>query len=159
MNKEHNSANLLAPGIDDIPHNYIYCYATDETCPQATRCLHAIAARLLQESGRETPLTIQSVNPNYVRQSASSCTLFRDSAPARFARGMTKLFEDIPLKQAQAVRRKVVACFSCESYFYLSRKGERLITPDEQKGIEKAFLSAGIETAPQYDGYVEGVVW
>lgn len=58
------------------------------------------------------------------------------------------MFEDLPLKQARIVRRQVMACFSCESYFYQSRKGERLITPDEQKAIEEVFHSAGVESLP-----------
>ena len=147
MNYENTTATPT-PAVQDIPHNYLYCFATDEACPRAPHCLHATAARLRSQSERTDPPSLQSVSPVYIRKSAARCRFFRDDTPVRFARGMTNMFEDLPLKQARIVRRQVMACFSCESYFYQSRKGERLITPDEQKAIEEVFHSAGVESLP-----------
>ncbi|WP_300814583.1 DUF6078 family protein [uncultured Bacteroides sp.] len=159
MNHENNV--VAASGkTDNMPKDYIYCPATDGTCPRAPHCLRAIAYRQLpatEASAKPGPIRI--VHPACIVQAQDGCGYYRDSTPVRFARGMTTLFEDLPLKQARIVRRKVMACFSCESYFYQSRKGERLISPDEQKAIERAFRSAGVETAPQYDGYEEGFNW
>lgn len=160
MSYENNITAPSTPGATDIPKDYIYCTATDGACPRAPHCLRAIAYRQLTATEAPAKLgPIRIVHPACVARAADGCDYYRDSTPVRFARGMTNMFEDLPLKQARIVRRKVMTCFSCESYFYLSRKGERLITPAEQKAIRSSFRSAGVETAPQYDGYEEGVVW
>lgn len=157
----HENTTVTSSGkTNNMPKDYIYCPAADGACPRAPQCLRAIAYRQLtatEASAKPGPIRI--VHPACVARAADGCDYYRDSTPVRFARGMTNMFEDLPLKQARIVRRKVMTCFSCESYFYLSRKGERLITPAEQKAIRSAFRSAGVETAPQYDGYEEGVVW
>lgn len=159
MNHENNVVTASGK-TDNIPKDYIYCPAVDGVCPRAPQCLRAIAYRQLTATEAPAkPGPIRIVHPACVASAADGCEYYRDSTPVRFARGMTNMFEDLPLKQARIVRRKVMACFSCESYFYLSRKGERLITPAEQKAIRNAFRSAGVETAPQYDRYEEGVVW
>ena len=156
-----NENKATAPlRTDNIPKDYIYCTADSGACPRAGHCLRAIAYLLTTTAEpANSPATIRIVHPARIASAADRCDYYRDSTPVRFARGMTTLFEDIPLKQARIVRRKVMACFSCESYFYLSRKGKRLITPNEQKAIEKAFQSSGVASVPRYDGYEEGVDW
>ena len=145
--------------LQDIPKNYVYCFASDEACPQAGTCLHALAARVLTESGKNEPLLIQCINPNYAKQPADKCTFYRDSAPVRFARGMAHLFDELPLKQARAVRPRVMNCFSWRSIFFQARGGERLITPEEQEAIARVFRATGLGIEPKYDEYVSAIRW
>lgn len=144
--------------LKDVPKDYLYCFGA-EACPRSATCLHAMAARLLSESGETNPRIVRSVNPNLARQAATPCPFYRDNTPVRYARGMTHLFDDVPMKSGKVVRRKVMGCFSCESYFYLSRRGERLITPSEQQSIEAVFRSAGLEKGPIFDSYEDGLLW
>lgn len=145
----------------EIPYGYAHCFAGKDRCPQAGTCLKAIAARLLAESKEPQPQTVHAVNALYVEQLAdlSACAQYRSSEPVRFAKGMTHLFDDLPVKQATAVRRKVMGCFSCERNFYHCRKGSRLISPEEQQKIAHLFLTANLGITPQFDSYEYAVAW
>lgn len=146
--------------LQDIPKGYALCFADKTTCPKAESCLRAIAAQALSQSPHPEGI-IQTVNLHYIRSlvSPDQCEYYRDSHPVRFAIGMTHLFDELPLKVATQVRRNVMACFSCESYFYSSRKGTRPITPEEQQHIRHVFGKAGIKTEPQFDRYMDKENW
>ena len=60
---------------------------------------------------------------------------------------------------AADIRRRIMACFSCRSYYFQSRKGERLITPKEQQAIANVFRQAGLKAEPEFDNYVEETYW
>ena len=148
--------------LQDIPKQYTYCFAGKDLCPKAGTCLRAIAAQLLSDSPEKVSLKILSVvNPVYVARLSppGTCMFYRDNEPVRFAKGMTRLFDNLPLKQAHAVRLHVMRCFSCESYFYHSRNGKRLIPPDEQKSILRVFSSANVKFVPEFDEYVYAIDW
>lgn len=148
--------------LKDIPEHYTYCFAGKGVCPKADTCLRAIAAQLQTESPDPQPATIHTVNALYVKQlpDLSACSEYRDNKPVRYAKGMTRLFEELPLKHARIIRKKVMrSCFSCETYFYRSRKGTRLISPEEQRSILQAFRSAGLDITPKFDEYRDEIDW
>lgn len=145
----------------DIPTGYAYCFAGKDSCPKAATCLRAIAARILTESKESQPQIINTVNALYVQQLAeqTSCALYRPSEPLRYAKGMTHLFDELPVKQATSIRNRIIGCFSCERYFYLSRNGSRLINVEEQRKIEHVFRSAKLESTPKFDSYEYVIPW
>lgn len=147
--------------LQDVPDGYAYCFAGKDKCPKASSCLRAMAAQLLSESEESQPKSVRAVNPFYVGRLSdlSACACYRSSEPLRYARGMSHLFDELPLKQASLVRLRVMGCFSCERYFYHCRKGDRLITPEEQRRIAGVFKSIGIEAKPKFDGYEYGLAW
>lgn len=147
--------------LQDVPHGYEYCFAGQEKCPKATTCLRAIAAKLLSESEDGQPQSIHAVNPCYVGRLSdmSSCARYRSNELLHYAKGMSRLFDEIPLKQVSIVRLRVMECFSCERYYYHCRKGERLITPEEQQRIVRVFKAAGIEAKPKFDSYEYRLAW
>lgn len=145
----------------DTPKNYAYCFAGKGICPNADTCLRAIAAQLLTESKEAPSPIIECISPVYVQRLTDSknCQFYRNNEPVRYAKGMTQLFEDLPLKKAHLVRLKVMKCFSCESYFYQSRKGIRLISPKEQEDIRNVFRSTGIDSEPKFDEFQYSLAW
>lgn len=146
----------------DIPHGYAHCFASKDNCPKAESCLRAIAARLLTESNEPQPQTIHTVNTMYLKQlppNSTSCALYRSCEPVRYAKGMAHLFDELPMKQAAGVRNRVIACFTCERYFYYSRKGNRLISPEEQRRIAHVFRSTGLGMTPKFDDYEYVIEW
>ncbi len=147
--------------LQDVPEGYAYCFVGKNCCPKAATCLHAIAAQLLAESPNPQPATIHTVNALYVERlpDPATCSQYSSNQPVRYAKGMTCLFDDLPLKQAHNIRRKVMYCFSCESYFYRSRKGTRLISPQEQQAIANVFRNAGLDFPPKFDEYRDEVDW
>ena len=147
--------------LQNIPQGYAYCFAGKDSCPKASSCLRAIAAKLLAESKDLQPKTLNVVHSLYIEQLSdqASCSLYRSSEPLRYAKGMTHLFDELPLKQASSIRNKVIGCFSCERYFYHSRKGNRPISPEEQQKIARVFQAAGIGIAPKFDSYEYAIAW
>jgi hypothetical protein len=147
--------------LQDVPDGYEYCLAGKDKCPKASSCLRAIAAQLLSESEETQPKSLRVVNPFYVDRLSdlSTCERYRSNEPLHYARGMSRLFDEIPLKLASAVRSRVMGCFSCERYYYHCRKGERLITPEEQQRIAGVFRAAGIGTKPKFDSYEYRLAW
>lgn len=147
--------------LQDVPRAYTYCFAGRDKCPKCATCLRAIAARLLEQSEDPQPQTLHTVNACYVDRlpDFSACPLYRPDTPVRFARGMMHLFDEVPVKQAAELRARIVGCFSCERYFYLSRNGKRLITPEEQRRITAVFRDMGLAAAPRFDGYEQALVW
>lgn len=145
----------------DIPQGYAHCFAGKDSCSRADSCLRAIAARLLTESKEPPSQTVHTVNVFFLEQltDRDACPLYRSSEPRRYAKGMTHLFDELPLKQARVVRQKVVNSFSCERYFYHSRNGHRLISPKEQQKIAKVFRNTGLDLLPKFDGYEYVIEW
>ena len=147
--------------LQDVPGGYDYCFAGMDKCPKAASCLRAIAAKLLSESEEQPSKFVHVVNPLYLNRlpELSACGCYRSCEPLRYARGMTRLFDEIPTKLLPAVRSRVMGCFSCERYFYLSRKGERLISPAEQQRIANVFKAAGFGDKLKFDGYEYQICW
>lgn len=147
--------------LQDVPRSYAYCFASKDTCPKATTCLRAIATTLLAESKEKQPQTLSTVNEWFIKQlpDLNDCPLYRSSEPLRHARGMTRLFDEVPMKKMSTVRPRVVACFSSERYFYFARNGSRLITVEEQRKVARVFRSAGLDFAPQFDSYEYAIEW
>ncbi|WP_320970293.1 DUF6078 family protein [Bacteroides nordii] len=145
----------------DIPHDYAHCFVGKDNCPKADNCLRAIAAKLFIQSKEPPRPTVNTVNAGYIEQltTSASCPLYRSGEPLRYAKGMICLFDELPMKQAAAVRLKVISCFSCERYFYHSRKGDRLITLEEQRKIAKVFRNTGLGITPKFDGYEYVIIW
>lgn len=147
--------------LENIPKEYVYCFADKKTCPKVDTCLRAIAVQLLAASGMPQPTDLRTVNALYVRQlpSPAACPLYRHNEPERYARGMTHLFDEIPLKHAPSIRKRVIRCFTSETLFFRSRKGERLISPEEQRAILKVFQSMGLDITPVYDEFTYAPSW
>lgn len=147
--------------LQDVPNGYAHCFAGKDICPKASTCLRAIAAQLQSESQEPQPATITTVNALYLKQlpNLASCSEYRSNQPVHYAKGMTHLFDELPLKQAHSIRLKVLYCFSCESYFYRSRRGTRLISPQEQHAIANVFRSSGLGITPKFDEFRDEIDW
>lgn len=147
--------------LQDVPEGYEYCFAGIGKCPKASSCLRAIAAQLLSESKEPQPMSVRVVNPFYVGRlpDASACGCYRSDELLHYASGMTHLFDEVPAKLLPTVRRRVMGCFSCERYYYHCRKGERLISPEEQQRVASVFKAVGIDTKPKFDRYEYALAW
>lgn len=147
--------------LQDVPDGYEYCFAGNGKCPKASTCLRAIAAQLLSESEESQPQSVRVVNPFYVDRlsDSSACACYRSNKPLHYARGMIHLFDEVPAKLLSTVRHRVMGCFSCERYYYHCRKGERRISPEEQRRVFRVFKAAGISTKPKFDSYEYGLAW
>lgn len=146
--------------LQDIPKDYGYCLQTSDSCPQAATCLRAKAAQLLLQNRKAKTYYITCVHPCILANAKDNeCPLYRNDKPKMFARGMTKLFDNLPLKLSQPIKQKVKNCFSSERTYYKCRSGELLTSPEIQAEITRIFKSAGIEETSQFDSYEECPDW
>ena len=151
----------MKPNPEDIPYSYAHCFATDEQCPQRPECLRALIAGLPIKASRNEGLVTSTVDPRYIASlhGKGGCALYRSSVPRRYARGMSQMFDEVPSKVANEVRKKVQRCFTCRSYYFTSRKGERLISPHEQQLIAAVFHQLCPNLQPVYDSIEEAYEW
>lgn len=146
---------------EDIPKNYLYCFATDEQCPQCKECLRSRIAKFPLKLRKNSKPTTFNVDPRYIAslQGKSACILFRSAAPKLFARGMSRLYDEAPGKLTNELRKRVQSCFSCRSFYFSSRKGDRLISPGEQQKIAAVFQQLCPNIRPVYDSFEEAFEW
>lgn len=144
----------------DIPTGYIGCMADDATCPQAARCLRALAYRLRARQP-EQPDWLTIINPANTasRYATPQCAHFRPATPVRYVKGMQHLFDNVPLAQAGGLRRDVGHCFTSRRMYYRYRTGEYLLPPRMQEDIARIFRRHGIADGPCFDNYVESYDW
>ena len=89
-----------------------------------------------------------------IRGTLQECPFFLLDQPQRFARGITCLFDDIPLRKAETIKSQLIAHLGRNTYYRCKQK-KRLVRPKEQAYIKKLFLAQGITEEPQYDEYME----
>ena len=146
--------------ISRMPDRFVLCMADEGECPRRAECLRSRVLSEAQESVR-LRRELEVVNPlnPVLRYATGECTQFKSCEPVTYARGMSRLFDHVERGVYRVVRQEVEGCFSCRSYFFRAKRGERLITPAEQEAIAAVFRRHGIGEAPCYDSYVTDYEW
>lgn len=135
-----------------VPYNYQLCL--NKECPQANSCLR----QLVEQS---MPSDIQSwniISPKYLATLKGTCPHYRSSTKVRLAKGFAKLLDSLPHKQMQAAIAQLLAYFGRRTY-YRVRKGERLLSPSEQKVMLNILKNCGISHHKEFDAYLEEYDW
>ena len=132
---------------------YVVCSA--EQCPMKTHCLRWLVGQQMPD----TTMSYSCVNLRYQGVATEQCPLYRNSEPARFARGMTHIFNgDMPRRLETSMRRRLIAHYG-RTYFYEYRNGKRIIPPKMQQDVRRLFLEAGWKGNIEFDSYFEDYEW
>lgn len=135
-----------------VPHNFAHCF--NGQCARAGECLrYFVGERIPADCNYVT-----AVNPNKVALEEKSCPFFKEKRLVRMAIGMSHLYDNLTYRDAIAVKRPIYSHFGRSTY-YRMRNSERLITPEEQAFIKKAFQACGITSEPVFDAYEDDYVW
>ena len=137
---------------EKVPTNYTLCIKSD--CPKAANCLRHAAVAMMPAEVK----TRQIVSPVYLAQTEGECSMYRSAEKVMYARGFIRMMSALTVKQAHAVKDRIIATFGMNMY-YRMRRGERLITPTEQEKIYQLLDKQGVTTHPEFDVYVEGYLW
>jgi hypothetical protein len=137
---------------DRLPAGFAYCFAHD--CKQADTCMCSLATSLIPV---ETE-AIRAINPARVRPNGDDCPYYEKDAPVRFALGMKNLFDKVENNRLRGLKNDVIRVFGTRNY-YRCAKGDRYITPEEQRSVARLFRQYGIDEAPVFDRYVERYAW
>lgn len=134
---------------DEFPGSFAHCL--NEKCVRRDTCLrHQVWLRVPQTRGG-----VYIINPGHLASlTGEECPFFLLDQPQRFARGITCLFDDIPLRKAETIKSQLIAHLGRNTYYRCKQK-KRLVRPKEQAYIKKLFLAQDITEEPQYDEYME----
>lgn len=136
-----------------VPANFLCCLST--TCPKAGGCLRHLAGTTCDPDRECVP----SLNPNYPSAGTADCRAFRSTEKLRYGRGMTRMFDEIPLRKAKDLKRRVVEYFGAGRFYNYLVKGRYPVTPKDQEGVARLFAKAGIADPPVFDAYEEDYDW
>lgn len=89
---------------DEFPGRFAHCL--NEKCVRRDTCLrHQVWLRVPQTRGG-----VYIINPGHLASlTGEECPFFLLDQPQRFARGITCLFDDIPLRKAETIKSQLIA--------------------------------------------------
>lgn len=135
-----------------VPPLYVHCFCHD--CPQAADCLRHLAGLHCPDSVQQTV----AVNPRYARSHAGQCPRFQSNRLVRVAWGIRELLDNVPHKQAVALRKSLINHFGKNNFYRLQRK-ERGLSPADQQAVRRLFRFYGLTQEPAYEYYTESYDW
>ncbi|MBD8984675.1 MAG: hypothetical protein EGR83_21955 [Bacteroides cellulosilyticus] len=136
----------------DAPHNYPLCL--NRQCPKASTCLRQLVEQAIPSSIEYWVV----VSPKHQAALKGACPHYRSSKKVHYAKGCMNILENLPHKQRQRAMLLLVERFSQRTYYRI-RKGERLLSPAEQKDIQNILKKCGVTQKQEFDAYVEGYEW
>ena len=139
-----------APDFDytKVPNGYVHCFHHD--CPRASECLRHL-------TGLNIPADVQTVrcvSPSAWPTAADKCPHYRSVQKVTLAWGTSHMAEEVPYKQAIAIRRAIRRLWPKTTFFRISHH-ERPITPDMQEMIARIFARKAPDAQPRYDYLTE----
>lgn len=144
MKEEHD--------FSKVPYNYTLCLRRE--CTKAATCLR----QLVEQEVTESTQYLVIINPKYQATLTGDCPYYRSSTKARFAKGFIKLLDNLPNNQVRKIIPLLIGQFSRRTYYRI-RKGERLLSPAEQKIVLNILKRCGVTGEQEFDAYVEEYEW
>ena len=132
--------------------HYLVCFI--DSCPIHAECLRWLVG---QHANPDLP-SIVAINPRNPQMGNDRCPKFRASGLVTMKTGLKHLYEDMTHRMETAIRNALICQFGRKQYFEM-RKGERLITPDDQAQIADICQEYGWNGAIVYDGEEENYDW
>lgn len=132
-----------------IPYHYNLCIAGE--CPMASTCLRQVAFKLADG------LTLNVLNPHLL-DTSGECKQYVKAEKVMYAKGFKGVMDKLPFKVHDRAATYLMAAFS-ERTYYRIRKGERLLSPDEQSVVRRIIARVGYTEPWEFDAYVEDYLW
>ena len=98
------------------------------------------------------------LNPKLLEPSTEGCRHYKSSDKVRYAKGMKKVMGMLPYNMHKRATTALSLQFSERSYYRI-RKGERLLSPHEQKEVRQIITHLGFTNEWDFDDYVEDYHW
>ena len=135
-----------------VPYQYAMCL--NRQCPQANTCLRQLTEQSVPENIEHWVI----ISPKLLANIKGDCPHYRSNTKVRYAKGFMNILENLPHKQMKPVTSLLINRFSQRTYYRI-RKGERLLSPLEQKSILDILKKCGLTGTQEFDGYVEDYEW
>lgn len=135
-----------------VPYDYPLCL--NNQCPQAATCLRQIVERDVSDSVKYWVV----LSPKHQATLTGDCPYYRCNAKVSYAKGFMNILDSLPRKQFEDVTALLISHFSQRTYYRI-RKGERLLSPSEQRQVLNILKRCGATGKQEFDGYVEDYEW
>ena len=119
----------------NLPSHITYCFL--DHCQQKDDCIHYQCA-LYKPVGVTKGTT---VFPDALR--SESCAYFAPLRIVRMAWGFDRLFTDVKVKDAPALRAAMKACLGSKGQYYRYKLGQLKLLPEQQDAIRQIFAAQG----------------
>mgnify|MGYP000758295478 CR=1 FL=1 len=138
--------------FEKAPYQYALCL--NRECPKASNCF-----RQLLENVAPADLEYwRIVSPKYQANLTGDCPFYRPYGKMRYARGFITALNSLTYPAMHSVVFQLMSHFGRRTY-YRMRKGERLLSRNEQQYIQAVFKKFGGIEPIQFDAYEEDLDW
>ena len=135
-----------------VPSVYPVCL--NRECTLAKTCLRQIAEQ-------NVPVELERlviINPKAAIVLDGICQHYRSARKVRYAKGFIKMLEELPHGRMRAAISQLMSYFG-RTHYYRVRKGERLLSPADQKKVLNTLKKCGVSDLLEFDDYVEEYDW
>lgn len=133
-------------------HHYLVCFI--DQCPLHEQCLRWMVGQYADTR----PLAYNAINPRNPNIGGEQCEMFRKCQRVMMKRGFKDLFHEMPGYMERGIRHSLISIFGHRKYFEM-RRGDRLITPEQQQDIAAICQQYGWTGPIVYDGEQEEWSW
>ncbi len=149
MSKQASPTQMIREELfRKMAKNGVVCQS--QSCPKREHCLRNILKDYVPE---QYPVATV-VNLRNPRMQDEDCQQYCPDQPVRMPLGISKMYDDIPSRQARDIKNHLIALFSRRRY-YDYHCGRRPITPDIEATIRQTLLDFGWQQQPAFDDYTE----
>lgn len=138
--------------FNQIPFDYALCL--NDQCPRAATCLRQLSVQSVPAEKEYWNI----ISPKRLAALKGDCPFFRSNRKVRYARGFMNMLDNLPYNKRRSVIASLISYFGQRTY-YRNRKGERLLTPDEQQAVLNIIKRHGASTSQEFDLYEEDYMW
>ena len=120
-------------------------------CPKASTCLHHVALPMTGEQN------VRIYNP-YLLDKTGKCPHYVKAEKVFHAKGFKNVMGKLPYNVHKQAVSALMSYFS-ERTYYRIRKGDCLLSPNEQKAVRCIIARLGYTEQWEFDAYVEDYLW
>lgn len=135
-----------------VPYQYSLCL--DRQCPKASTCLRQVA----EQNAPDDLYAWSIIRPSHLESLKGDCPYFTPCEKTRFAKGFIGILNNLPHKQMLEIISYLMEHFGRRTY-YRVRKGERPLSPAEQRQVLSILKRHGVAHPKEFDTYFEDFDW
>lgn len=135
----------------NVPEWYVVC--TNNNCPLREGCMRFLAGSNMPERMEAA----RCVMPWALKD--GKCRWLDTIKVVRCAAGFSHLFDQVMKKDYTTLREKITKYLRGPKAYYEYKRGERLLTPEQQQRIKELVKDMGYTWDVPFDGVVETYVY
>ncbi len=135
--------------FSDVPSWYALC--TNSLCPFQGRCLRFMAARYAP-ANVETALCVL---PKALNEKENKCRWIDPMKVVVMAAGFEHLYDRVMKKDYTTMRKGITTYLHGTKSYYEYKRGDRVLSPEQQKWINDYVSSFGYDWEVIFDRYFE----